>query len=86
MWPFKKKKKQKTFVTTSDGSIGFYKEDYIRHYVYGTWVWYIKMEMKDAKYGEGIPHTLYIEYGSKAERDVALNSLNEILTQKNENE
>lgn len=86
MWPFRRKKKKKTYVTTSDGSIGFYKEDYLRHYVTGCYAFYIKIELKHPRWGDVLTHTLYVEYGSKAERDIALKSLNEILTQQNENE
>jgi hypothetical protein len=75
MWPFRKKKH---FITTSDGSIGFYREDYIRHYIYGgKYSFQIKLELKG--YSSYFNDTIYAEYPDLESRNAALESLNQIL-------
>ena len=64
---------KKTFVTTSDNSIGFFKEDYLCHYISGTCCWFLTIQFKCN------PYIITADYRSKEERDIALKSLNEII-------
>lgn len=51
MWPFKRKRKRKTYITTVDGTIGFFKEDYVRHHVSNFLsFYYIEIELKDPEW------------------------------------
>jgi hypothetical protein len=79
MWPFRNKKK--TFVTTSDGSLGFFKEDYVRHSIYGgKYSYQIKIELKGKSY---YTDTVYADYPDQKSRTAAFESLNQILTTDN---
>ena len=77
MWPFRKKRK--TFVTTSDGSIGFLIEDYVRHTIYGgRFSYQIKLELKgETSY---FNDSIYADYPDEKSRTAAFESLNQILT------
>lgn len=64
------KKEKRTFVTTSDNSIGFFKENYVSHYVSGSYCWFIHMCFKRS------PYSMLVQYPNTGR---ALKSLTEII-------
>ena len=78
MFEFFKKKNALTtpkdkFVHTVDNSLGFVKEDYLSHNVWGSAGFHIRVELDKR------PYMISADYHSEEARQIALNSLVEII-------
>lgn len=73
MWFKIPKTPKKTFVSTSDNSIGFFKEDYVSHHVSGSNCWFITIQFKCR------PYVVTVDYPTQEQRAIALKSLVEIV-------